>query len=64
MPKKTNLKLPELKVKSCITLLEDEKKQVKGCGIQTIDYKTCGPECTVVLTMRCPTRPYCFPYPF
>ena len=44
MPKQKKLKLNDLKVKSFVTLLNKDTRQVKGGGTWTI-CKTCGTEC-------------------
>ena len=49
MPKAKKLKLNELKVKSFVTLLDQDTRQVKGGNTWTI-CRTCGPECETLDT--------------
>ncbi len=62
---KTKVKLEALKVKSFVTLSEENVKEVKAGGPMTrtracpitdsYHYKSCGPECSHVLTFFCDT---------
>jgi hypothetical protein len=60
MPKAKKLKLNKVTVQNLGTLSGDEAQKVKGGLSVTYCNKTCGPECTVVLTSLC-TGPFCDP---
>ncbi|MGD2091918.1 MAG: hypothetical protein PVH61_37440 [Candidatus Aminicenantes bacterium] len=58
MFKAKKLKLNKVTVQNLGTLSDNEAQKVKGGSRVTICYKTCGLECTVILTDLC-TRSYC-----
>jgi len=60
MIKAKKLKLNKVTVQNLGTLSESEAQKVKGGLSVTYCYKTCGLECTVILTDLC-TRPFCDP---
>jgi hypothetical protein len=60
MLKAKKLKLNKVTVQNLATLSGNEAQKVKGGLTVTYCYKTCGPECTVVLTRLC-TGVFCDP---
>lgn len=67
MAKKMKVKLEALKVKSFVTLPAEEAKEVKAGDLprptrpitDSYHYKSCGPECTYVLTAFCDMSYWC-----